>query len=193
LAFLDILIGVFTLANTFIALFIVVYAFLFLRKTKSHKDRRPWDYLFLASLIYLVYNLFLIMLQIFGVNSLFYTLDLYELSVFFQFIYTGLILLSFISQTDLIFNNDIIIIMKKENLHAHQAQTVSPKEHIALKNEGAEEAKEERVQEAQEQPKTDLEDVVKTHKVKTVPRFEPKRITSKKGSSRKVSSKKRKR
>jgi hypothetical protein len=87
---------------------------LFLNKTKRHKDRRPWDYLFLASVIYLAYTLFLMMLEIYKVHELFGTLGVYELSIFFQFMYTGLILLAFISQTDLIFNNEVIIIMKKE-------------------------------------------------------------------------------
>jgi hypothetical protein len=112
--FLELIISVFTVANSFIALFIVVYAFLFLNKTKRHKDRRPWDYLFLASIIYLLYTLFLMMLEIYQVKILFGTLGVYELSIFFQFTYTGLILLAFISQTDLIFNNEVIIIMKKE-------------------------------------------------------------------------------
>ena len=112
--FLDLIVGIFTVANSFIALFIVVYAFMFLNKTRSHKDRRPWDYLFLASIIYLVYTMFLMLLEIYNIRMIFNTLDVYELSVFFQFIYTGLILLAFISQTDLIFNNQVIIIMKKD-------------------------------------------------------------------------------
>ncbi|MBN1792307.1 hypothetical protein JW826_01340 [Candidatus Woesearchaeota archaeon] len=113
--FLDLVLGVVTVANAFIALFIVVYAFLFLNKTKSHIDRRPWDYLFLSSIIYLLYTMFLMMLEIYGVKILFGTIHVYELSVFFQFIYTGLILLSFISQTDLIVNNELIVIVKKQS------------------------------------------------------------------------------
>ena len=116
--FLNLIVGIFTVANSFIALFILSYAFLFLAKTKSHKDRRPWDYLFLASIIYLIFTIFLMLIQIFDkttVLSVSLGLTLYDLSVFFQFVYTGLILLAFISQTDLIFNNQVIIIMKKDS------------------------------------------------------------------------------
>jgi len=110
--FLDLIIGIFTMANSFIALFIVIYALLFLKKTKSHKERRPWDYLFVASIIYLCFTMLLMMLEIYDMKLLF-NLDVYELSIFFQFIYTGLILLAFISQTDLIFKNELIIITRK--------------------------------------------------------------------------------
>ncbi|MBW2990500.1 hypothetical protein KY348_02220 [Candidatus Woesearchaeota archaeon] len=110
--FLQVLQGVFAMANTFIALFIVIYALLFLKQTKSHKDRRPWDYLIVASIIYLAYTLLTMLLTIYDVRNLF-NLSIGELSIFFQFLYTGLILLAFISQTDLIFKNEIIIITRR--------------------------------------------------------------------------------
>jgi hypothetical protein len=110
--FLEFIRGIFTLANTFIAVFIVVYAFLFLKKTKSHYERRPWDYLFMASIIYLSYTLAIMLLTLYNVQTVL-NLKLDELNVFFQFLYTGLILLAFISQTDLIFKNEIIIITRK--------------------------------------------------------------------------------
>lgn len=110
--FLDLIQGIFSLANAFIALFIVIYAFLFLKKTRSHKERRPWDYLFIASTIYLAYTLLSMLLTIYDVRTVF-GLNISELNIFFQFLYTGLILLCFISQTDLIFKNEIIIITRK--------------------------------------------------------------------------------
>lgn len=110
--FLEFIRGIFTLANTFIAVFIVVYAFLFLKKTKSHYERRPWDYLFMASIVYLSYTLAIMLLTLYNVQTVL-NLKLDELNVFFQFLYTGLILLAFISQTDLIFKNEIIIITRK--------------------------------------------------------------------------------
>ena len=109
---LEVLRGIFAMANSFIALFIVIYAFLFLKHTKSHKERRPWDYLVVASIIYLAYTLVAMLLSIYGVQSML-TMRLGELSMFFQFVYTGLILLAFICQTDLIFKNEIIIITRK--------------------------------------------------------------------------------
>ena len=104
--------GIFSMANAFIAFFIVIYAFLFLQKTKSHKERRPWDYLVIASIIYLVYTLLSMLFSIYGVNTIL-SFHVNELSTFFQFVYSGLILLSFISQTDLIFKNELIIITRK--------------------------------------------------------------------------------
>jgi amino acid transporter len=110
--FLYLVQGIFTLANTFIAVCIVVYALLFLKKTKSHKERRPWDYLFVASVLYLTYTLLTMLLTLYHIDVLL-NLGVGELSIFFQFLYTGLILLAFISQTDLIFKNEIIIITRK--------------------------------------------------------------------------------
>ena len=104
--------GIFSLANTFIALFIVIYAFLFIRKTTSHKERRPWDYLIIASVTYLLYTILAMLFSIYGIRTIF-QFNVSELSMFFQFVYTGLILLAFISQTDLIFKNEIIIITRK--------------------------------------------------------------------------------
>jgi len=110
--FLELIRGIFTLANAFIAVFIVVYAFLFLKKTRSHYERRPWDYLFMASIIYLTYTMAIMLLTLYNVQVIL-SLKLDELNVFFQFLYTGLILLAFISQTDLIFKNEIIVITRK--------------------------------------------------------------------------------
>ena len=110
--FLELIRGIFTLSNAFIAVFIVVYAFLFLKKTRSHYERRPWDYLFMASIIYLTYTLAIMLLTLYNVQVIL-NLRLDELNVFFQFLYTGLILLAFISQTDLIFKNEIIVITRK--------------------------------------------------------------------------------
>jgi amino acid transporter len=109
--FLELLRGIFTMADSFIALFIVIYAFLFLKRTKSHKERRPWDYLFVGSIIYLVYTMITIIIT-YNVGNI-GDINLVALNVFFQFLYTGLILLAFISQTDLIFKNEIIIITRK--------------------------------------------------------------------------------
>lgn len=122
--FLEFIRGIFTLANFFIAVFIVIYAFLFLKKTKSHYERRPWDYLFMASLTYLTYTLATMLLTLYNVNTIL-NLQLKELNVFFQFLYTGLILLAFISQTDLIFKNEIIVITRK--LEPHEKSKIEEK------------------------------------------------------------------
>ena len=62
--FLEVLSGILSLSNSFIAVFIVIYAFLFLKKTKSHRERRPWDYLIVASIIYLLFTFLSILITI---------------------------------------------------------------------------------------------------------------------------------
>ncbi len=114
--FLEVLSGILSLSNSFIAVFIVIYAFLFLKKTKSHRERRPWDYLIVASIIYLLFTFLSILITIYRIERI-YTLSVVELNIFFQFLYSSLILLAFISQTDLIFKNELIIITRKLSPH----------------------------------------------------------------------------
>ena len=99
-------------ANSFIAFFIMVYAYLFLKKTNVHRDRRPWDFLFIASVVYLVYQLINV-LFLSGVSSL-STLDITFVSNTMAFLYSGCVLLAFISQHDLILRSQIILISKKD-------------------------------------------------------------------------------
>ena len=99
-------------ANAFIAIFIMVYAYLFLKKTNEHRDRRPWDYLFIASVIYFVYQVFNIF-WLSGVTAL-PSVDLSFVSNVMAFLYSGCVLLSFISQHDLILRSQIILISKKD-------------------------------------------------------------------------------
>ena len=138
--FLDLIKGVLSLSNVFIAVFIVIYAMLFLKQTRSHRERRPWDYLVVASVIYLLYTLFTMLIQNYGEQMVF-NLSLDELSIFFQFIYSGLVLLAFISQTDLIFKNEIIIITRRlepterTKLEATIAKDFLKKEEKVIKKE----------------------------------------------------------
>ena len=138
--FLDLIKGVLSLSNVFIAVFIVIYAMLFLKQTRSHRERRPWDYLVVASVIYLLYTLFTMLIQNYGEQMVF-NLSLDELSIFFQFIYSGLVLLAFISQTDLLFKNEIIIITRRlepterTKLEATIAKDFLKKEEKVIKKE----------------------------------------------------------
>ncbi len=99
-------------ANVFIALFIMIYAYLFLKKTNEHRDRRPWDFLFIASVVYLVYQIFAV-LYLGGITTL-STIDLTFVSSLMAFLYSGCVLLAFISQHDLILRSQIILISKKD-------------------------------------------------------------------------------
>lgn len=110
----------FAFANTFIALFISVYAWLFLKKTNKHKDRRPWDFLFLASFLYLVFQIFNI-LVLSGVQIISETVNLYLVGNAMAFLYSGCVLLSFISQHDLILKSHLILISKKDGSEEAEA------------------------------------------------------------------------
>jgi hypothetical protein len=111
-------------ANIFIATFILVYAYLFLHKTQEHRDRRPWDFLFLASFFYLLFQVFIVLVlsgfTFSGVN-----LDL--ISNAMAFLYSGCVLLAFVSQHDLILRSQLILISKKDDAHAEAEEDVELK------------------------------------------------------------------
>lgn len=102
-------------ADIFIALFIMVYAYLFLKKTNEHKDRRPWDFLFVASVLYLIFQIFNT-LYVSGVTTIMSEMiDIDVVRNVFAFLFSGCILLAFISQHDLILRSQLILISKKES------------------------------------------------------------------------------
>ncbi len=119
-------------ANVFIATFILVYAYLFLHKTEEHHDRRPWDFLFLASFFYLAYQIFVVLvlsgLQMPNVN-----LDL--VGNLMAFLYSGCVLLAFVSQHDLILRSQLILISKKDSTHPHEETEKDVELRIGLPDE----------------------------------------------------------
>jgi amino acid transporter len=104
--------GVVRITNFLIAMFICFYAFLFLMKTAKRSERRPWDYLFLSSLIYLIYQL-VTLVQFFGEAVAVGNQELLQVSV--EFLYSGLVLLAFVSQHDLILRHPLILISRKRD------------------------------------------------------------------------------
>jgi hypothetical protein len=101
-------------ANIFIATFILVYAWLFLKQTNEHKDRRPWDFLFVASLLFLLFQIFNIMFLSGVTTILGDSIDIDLVRNLFSFLYSGSVLLAFVSQHDLILRNQLILISKKD-------------------------------------------------------------------------------
>lgn len=101
-------------ANIFIATFILIYAYLFLQQTNEHKDRRPWEFLFVASLLFLVFQIFNIMF-LSGVTYIWSeSIDVDLVRNLFAFLYSGCVLLAFVSQHDLILRSQLILISKKD-------------------------------------------------------------------------------
>jgi|GEM_PF-1475642 len=114
-------------ANIFIATFIMIYAYLFLKQTNEHKDRRPWDFLFISSVLYFIYQIFNIM-WLSGITTFFnqnFDTDLVRNT--FAFLYSGGILLAFISQYDLILRSQLILISKKDKYGLEAEQDVAVK------------------------------------------------------------------
>lgn len=104
-----------TYANVFIALFIATYAWLFLKKTNEHRDRRPWDFLFVASILYLIFAIFNIFYNNGLITLLGSSFNIELTRNIFSFMYSGCVLLAFISQHDLILRSELILISKKES------------------------------------------------------------------------------
>lgn len=103
--------GLFIIVNSLLALYIVIYAFVFLTRTKRYPDRKPWELLFIGALVFLVsqvLNVTLVYNQptIFGV-------DIQTIQVLLQFCYASLVLMAFITQSHLILLSDMILITKK--------------------------------------------------------------------------------
>lgn len=98
-------------ANIFIAAFIMAYAFLFLKHTNEHRDRRPWEFLFVASFFYLLFQITNVVFLSGIFNS---ALDMTLISNAMAFLYSGCVLLAFISQHDLILRSELILISKRD-------------------------------------------------------------------------------
>ncbi|MFC1648902.1 hypothetical protein ACFL1B_05585 [Nanoarchaeota archaeon] len=109
---LEFVAGVIRITNMLIAIFILLYAYLFLIKTSRRHERRPWDYLFVSAFIFLMYQIFLLVLyfaqpEILSMNSA-------KVGLFVEFIFSGLVLLAFVSQHDLISKSPLILISRKQ-------------------------------------------------------------------------------
>ncbi|MBR9703554.1 hypothetical protein GOV10_05930 [Candidatus Woesearchaeota archaeon] len=114
--------GLFSFAIVFIAGFIAFYSYQFLTKTVKHRERRPWDFLFVASILFLFFEIislfvFLGLIEIVKLDLLFW-------SKVSEFLYSGFVLLAFISQHDLIINNHLILISKKDDMQKKVVENV---------------------------------------------------------------------
>ncbi len=108
---IDYIIGVLRITNLLIAIFILLYAYLFLIKTTRRSERKPWDYLFFSAFIFLLYQVFSIV-ALFA-NSQFWAVNEGVVGVLVEFLFSGLVLLAFVSQHDLILNSPLILISRK--------------------------------------------------------------------------------
>ena len=107
---LNFIIGMLRITNLLISIFILLYAYLFLNKAAKRTERRPWDYLFIASFIFLLYQIFSLTYY-FSKSPLPISSSLITMMV--EFLYSGLILLAFVSQHELIIRSPLLLISRK--------------------------------------------------------------------------------
>ena len=98
--------GILEIANVFISLFVLIYAWSFLRQTSDVKDRRPWVMLFIAAIVFFIF-------EIVGVLNIFQLSSIPGLRSFLESTFIALILFVFIFQYDLILKSDLILITRK--------------------------------------------------------------------------------
>jgi|FLOH01.1.fsa_nt_gi hypothetical protein len=103
--------GLFIIVNSLISIYIVIYAYVFLTRTKSYPDRRPWDLLFASALFFLLSQLISVFI-LFNNKSIF-GLDIMTIKMIMEFLYATMVLMAFITQSHLILRSDLILITKK--------------------------------------------------------------------------------
>jgi hypothetical protein len=131
----DYLGGILEIANVIISLFVLIYAWSFLRQTADVRDRKPWVYLFIAAAVFFLF-------EVLGVLDVFNFSNIPNLRSFLESAFIALILFVFIFQYDLILKSDLILITRKiareEGNEEAEAKLISEKlkspisEHIAL-------------------------------------------------------------
>ncbi|MCF7799290.1 hypothetical protein K9M74_05290 [Candidatus Woesearchaeota archaeon] len=99
--------GMLTFANFLIALFVLLFAFSFLHKTRHAKERRPWVFLLIAVTIFFF-------MQIINIFGLFGVMDLDIYRSYFDSMFLAIILFTFIFQYNLILNSELILIRRKK-------------------------------------------------------------------------------
>ncbi|MFC2134400.1 hypothetical protein ACFLTH_07260 [Bacteroidota bacterium] len=109
--FIDYSEGLFIIVNTLISFYIVIYAFIFLNRTKKYPDRRPWELLFIGAIFFLVSQC----LSLISIVSepTFFGIQARTVKIILEFAYATLILMAFITQSQMILLSDMILITRK--------------------------------------------------------------------------------
>ncbi|MFP4524633.1 MAG: hypothetical protein ACLFO2_04985 [Candidatus Woesearchaeota archaeon] len=98
--------GILEIANVFISLFVLIYAWSFLKQTQDVRDRKPWVFLFIAAVVFFAF-------EVVGVLDIFALSQIPGLRNFLESAFIALILFVFIFQYDLILKSDLILITRK--------------------------------------------------------------------------------
>jgi Ca2+/Na+ antiporter len=100
-------IGTLETANLFIAFFIIVFAYLFLKKTHNHHDRKPWELLIAGTIIFLISEILAFVKIVNG-------WEIVGLRNLLQTLFAALVLFAFTHQHHLLHHQDEIKIHKKK-------------------------------------------------------------------------------
>ncbi|MGV8162297.1 MAG: hypothetical protein ACP5N2_03105 [Candidatus Nanoarchaeia archaeon] len=93
-------------ANVFISFFIIIIAYFFFQKTKPHKNRTPWVILFIAVIMFFIFEIS---------NAIRPNMSsIPELKDFFKTLFVGFVLYVFVYEHYLIEHSNTIVIEKKE-------------------------------------------------------------------------------
>lgn len=98
--------GVFAIANMVLSLFVLWFAFSFLKRTSGGKDRNPWFFMLFAVVIFFV-------MQVINVLHLFGITDFTTYRIYFDSMFLAIILFTFVFQYNLILNSELILIAGK--------------------------------------------------------------------------------
>ena len=100
--------GALTVANLLVSLFVLIFAILFLARTKSVRARQPWIFLMIAVIVFFIMQLFntLVILEVAHIEG-------------YQFIFDSMLiailLFTFIFQYNLILNSELITIASSKH------------------------------------------------------------------------------
>lgn len=103
----DYLQSILVIANVFISLFVLVFAYVFLKNTEPERDRKPWIFLLIAIAVFFLFEL-VSMLDVLSAQPLF------EIKDFFKTVFIAIILYVFVFQYSLIKGSNKILIRRKK-------------------------------------------------------------------------------
>ncbi len=106
----DVLIGILRLSDLFLALFILLFSYLALYKVSKRKERQPWDYLFLASFVFFVYQVYMLISYFVEAS---WAASMHVVPAVAEFLFGAFVLMAFISQHHLVDHFPIVMLSRK--------------------------------------------------------------------------------
>ncbi|MFC1648525.1 hypothetical protein ACFL1B_03620 [Nanoarchaeota archaeon] len=105
------IVGTLEFAKVAMSIFIMAYAYFFLRRTESYYERKPWEYLYIAALCLFAIQV-IGTLQLFNADAFKHELVM-NLKSFVEFAFLGFFLFSFIFQHNMLLKRGKIMLEEK--------------------------------------------------------------------------------